>query len=114
MVMQAFLIILVLVLVLVAVFAIQNPGIILVNFFNLTFTTSLLVVIIASFGVGILAAILGGVPSWLRNRRRIQELEAERASLQGRLKASHPGGQTPEAQAPAAPGPPPEFPKVAP
>jgi uncharacterized integral membrane protein len=114
MIMQAFLIILVVVLVLVAVFAIQNPGIIMVNFFNMTVSTSLLVVIIASFGVGILAALLGGVPSWLRNRRRVKELEAERASLQSRLEASHPGDRKPEEQPPAAPRSPSEFPKAAP
>jgi uncharacterized integral membrane protein len=112
--MQAFLIILVLVLVLVAVFAIQNPGIIMVNFFNMTVSTSLLVVIIASFGVGILAALLGGVPSWLRNRRRVKELEAERASLQSRLEVPHPGDRKPEEPPPPAPHSPSEFPKAAP
>lgn len=113
--MQAFLIILVVLLALVAAFAVQNPGIILVHFLGLTAYTSLLVVIIASFGVGILAAVLGGAPAWWRKRRRIRELEAEVSSLRIRLEeASRPGDRRPEERPPAAPSPAPEIPKATP
>lgn len=78
--MNAILVLLVLVLGLVALFAVQNPGIITVNFLSVSGRTSLLAVIVTAFALGVAAAILGGVPSWLRRRRRIRELEAEVAA----------------------------------
>ncbi len=78
--MNAILVLLVLLLGLVALFAVQNPGIIVVNFLGLSGRTSLLAVIVAAFALGVAAALLGGIPSWLRRRRRIRDLEAELAA----------------------------------
>ncbi len=78
--MNAILVLLVVVLGLVALFAVQNPGIITVNFLSVSGRTSLLAVIVTSFALGVAAAFLGGIPSWMRRRRRIRELEAEIAS----------------------------------
>ena len=90
--MKAILLLLVIVLGLVALFAVQNPGIIPVNFLSLSGRTSLLVVIVLAFASGVAAAFLGGVPSWLRRRRRIRDLEAELAAL--RKSPSPPPPQT--------------------
>ena len=79
--MRAILLLIIVLLAMVAAFAIQNPGIITVNFFHLSTATSLLVVIIAGFGAGVLVGFLGGIPASLRRGRRIRELEAEVASL---------------------------------
>lgn len=81
-------IVLIVLLALVAAFAIQNPGIITVRFMNLTGDTSLLVVIVAGFGAGVLGGWLVGLPGFFRRRseaaaasKRIRELEAEVADL---------------------------------
>jgi len=78
--MRAVLVLLVIVLALVAAFAVQNPGIVTVRFIHLSANTSLLVVIVLSFGVGILVGWLAGIPASLRRARRIRELEAEVAA----------------------------------
>lgn len=77
--MKAILVLLIVVLGIVALFAVQNPGIITVNFLSLSGRTSLLVVIVVAFALGVAAGFLGGVPSSLRRRRKIRELEGELA-----------------------------------
>jgi len=86
--MKAVLLVLVALLAVVAAFAIQNPGIITVRFMHLTGDTSLLVVIVAGFGAGVLGGWLAGLPGSFRRRseaaaaaRRIRELEAEVGDL---------------------------------
>jgi uncharacterized integral membrane protein len=79
--MRAVLILIILLLALVAGFAVQNPGILTVHFLHLSASTSLLVVIVVAFGIGVLVGFLGGMPSSLRRGRRVRELEAELASL---------------------------------
>jgi len=81
-------IVLIVLLALVAAFAVQNPGIITVRFMQLTGDTSLLVVIVAGFGAGVLGGWLAGLPASFRRRseasaaaKRIRELEAESADL---------------------------------
>lgn len=78
--MRLVLVLLVIVMGLFAAFAIQNPGIITVKFFTLSGNTSLLVVIVAAFGAGLLVGFLPGIPSSLRRSRRIRELESELAA----------------------------------
>jgi len=82
------LIVLVLLLAVVAAFAVQNPGIINVRFLHVSGSTSLLVVIVASFAAGVLGGWLAGLPGYFRRRagtsaanKRIQELEIEVAAL---------------------------------
>jgi len=79
--MRATLILIVVLLAVVAGFAVQNPGIITVQFLHLSASTSLLVVIVVAFGIGVLVGFLGGVPASLRRGRRVRELEEEVASL---------------------------------
>ena len=78
--MKAVLVILVIVLGLVAAFAVQNPGIVTVRFLHLSAATSILVVIVVSFGAGLLAGFLAGTPASFRRARRIRELTAEVAA----------------------------------
>lgn len=78
--MRIVLVILVLLMGIVAVFAIQNPGIVTINFFNYYAETSILVVIIVAFGAGVLVGFLPGIPSAFRRKRRIRELEADLAA----------------------------------
>ena len=77
-------IVLIALLALVAAFAVQNPGIITVKFMQYRGDTSLLVVIVAGFGAGVLGGWLAGLPGYFRRRteaaaaaKRIRELEAE-------------------------------------
>ncbi len=79
--MRLVLILLVVLMGIVALFAIQNPGIITVKFFNYYVDTSILVVIIVAFGLGVLVGFLPGFPTAFRRSRRIKELEAELAAL---------------------------------
>ncbi|NNG47248.1 MAG: LapA family protein [Deltaproteobacteria bacterium] len=65
---------------LVAVFAIQNPGIVTVNFFNYYAETSILIVIVAAFGAGVIVGFLPGIPASFKRRRRIRELESDLAA----------------------------------
>lgn len=74
--MRSVLILLVVVMGLVAAFAIQNPGIVTVQFFTLSASTSILVIIVAAFGAGVLVGFLPGIPTALRRRKRIRELES--------------------------------------
>jgi len=62
-------------------FAIQNPGIVTVRFLNYSGDTSILVVIIAAFGAGVLVGFLPGIPASIRRARRIRELESDLAGL---------------------------------
>ena len=78
--MRAVLVLLVIVLALVAAFAVQNPGIVTVRFLHLSGETSLLVIIVLSFGAGLLAGWLAGIPVSFRRTRRIRALEAEVAA----------------------------------
>jgi uncharacterized integral membrane protein len=75
------LIVLVVLLGVVAMFAIQNPGIVTVRFLNYSGDTSILVVIIAAFGAGVLVGFLPGIPASIRRARRIRELESDLAGL---------------------------------
>lgn len=86
-------IVLIVLLALVATFAVQNPGIITVRFMQFTGDTSLLVVIVAGFGAGVLGGWLAGLPGSFRRRseaaaasKRIRELEAEIADLNRTVK----------------------------
>lgn len=79
--MRIVLVIVVFLLAVVAAFAVQNPGIITVQFLHLSASTSLLMVIVVAFGIGVLVGFLGGVPTSLRKGRRVRELEEEIASL---------------------------------
>jgi uncharacterized membrane protein YciS (DUF1049 family) len=86
--MKLSMIVLIVLLALVAAFAVQNPGIITVRFLQFTGDTSLLVVIVAGFGAGVLGGWLAGLPGFFRRRteaaaaaRRIRELEAEVGDL---------------------------------
>jgi uncharacterized integral membrane protein len=95
--MKAVLLVLVALLGLVAAFAVQNPGIIVVRFLTYSGYTSLLVVIVAAFGAGVVSAGLAGLPGYFRRRsdagaaaRRIRELEAEVGNLK-----ENPGGPKP-------------------
>ncbi|HEY5765774.1 MAG TPA: LapA family protein [Candidatus Deferrimicrobiaceae bacterium] len=80
--MRAILILLVVVMGLVAAFAIQNPGIVTVQFFTLSASTSVLVIIVAAFGAGVLVGFLPGIPAAFRRRKRIRELESALAKEQ--------------------------------
>jgi uncharacterized integral membrane protein len=82
------LVVLVFLLAVVAAFAVQNPGVIAVRFLNYTWPTSLLIVIVAAFGAGVVAGWLAVLPGSFRRRseisaanRRIQALEIEVAAL---------------------------------
>ena len=78
--MRLILIVLIVLLGVVAMFAIQNPGVVTVRFLNYYADTSILVVIVFAFGVGVLVGLLPGIPTAFRRKRRIRELEAELAA----------------------------------
>ncbi len=78
--MRLILVVLVILMGIVAVFAIQNPGIVTVNFFNYYAQTSILVVIVVAFGAGVLVGFLPGIPAAFRRKRRIRELESDLAA----------------------------------
>lgn len=97
--MKAALFVLVVLLALVAVFAVQNPGTIVVRFLTVSVGTSLVVVIALSLAAGVLAGGMARLPAFFRRRaeaaaaaRRIRELEAEVAKLK-----ENAGGAAPSA-----------------
>jgi uncharacterized integral membrane protein len=79
--MRGVLLLIVALLLLVAVFALQNPGVIPVRFLKYSADTSLLAVIVVSFGIGIVVGFLCSIPSSFRNRKKVRSLEAEVSSL---------------------------------
>jgi len=78
--MRLILIVLIVLLGVVAMFAIQNPGVVTVRFLNYYADTSILIVIVVSFGLGVLVGLLPGIPTAFRRKRRIRELEADLAA----------------------------------
>ncbi|MBK5094850.1 MAG: LapA family protein [Deltaproteobacteria bacterium] len=78
--MRLVLIVLVILMGLFAMVAIQNPGIVTINFFNYFTETSILVVIVAAFGAGVIVGFLPGIPASFKRRRRIRELESDLAA----------------------------------
>ena len=95
--MKAVLIVLVVLLALVATFAVQNPGVIVVHFLTFSGYTSLLVVIVAGIGAGVLGGWLAGLPGVFRRRseasaaaKRIRDLEAEVGELKKIVQNSTP------------------------
>jgi uncharacterized membrane protein YciS (DUF1049 family) len=102
--MKLSMIVLIVLLAIVAAFAVQNPGIITVKFLQYSGDTSLLVVIVAGFGAGVLGGWLAGLPGFFRRRseataaaKRIRELEAEVGDLKKAAAATapSPAGKTP-------------------
>lgn len=79
--MTAALLLILLLLALVAAFAVQNPGILTVHFLHLSVSTSLLVVIVIAFVIGVAVGLLWLIPSSLRCRRKVRELRAELDSI---------------------------------
>ena len=77
--MRLVLIVLVILMGVVALFAIQNPGVVKVNFFNYYAETSILVLIVVAFGGGVIVGFLPGIPASIRRKRRIRELESDLA-----------------------------------
>jgi hypothetical protein len=70
---------------------VQNPGVIVFRFLSYSGYTSLLVVIVAAFAIGVVSAVLAGLPGFFRRRseaavaaKRIRELEAEVGDLKGK------------------------------
>jgi uncharacterized integral membrane protein len=83
---------LIVLLALVAVFTVQNPEVVNVRFLGFAGKTLLLVVIVASFGAGVLGAGIAGLPRYFRRRseaaaakRRSRELEAEVKTLKAEI-----------------------------
>ena len=88
--MRGVLFLIVALLLVVAVFALQNPGIIPVRFLTVSGDTSLLAVIVVSFGIGIVVGFLCGIPTSFRHRKKIRELQAQLSSLRKPPGASPP------------------------
>jgi len=78
--MRLVLVVLVVLLGLVAIFAIQNPTEVPIRFFQYSQNTNIVVVIFAAFGAWVLVGLLPGIPTSIRRRRRIRELEADLAA----------------------------------
>jgi uncharacterized integral membrane protein len=78
--MRLILIVLVVLLGGVAMFAMQNQDPVTVQFLAYYTKTSILVVIVAAFGTGVLVGLLPGIPTAFRRKRRIRELEADLAA----------------------------------
>lgn len=66
------------------VFALQNSEVIIVNFINWAFESSLALLLVLTFAAGMLAGVFSSIPAFWRKaktnriqKRRIQELERE-------------------------------------
>ena len=73
---------------LVAIFALQNADEVTVRFLVWTFQTSVVIVILASAGMGALLAALLSLPQTLRARRRMKESEEKLERLSRQLGGS--------------------------
>ena len=61
--------------ILAVVFALQNPQQATVDLFTTTFQGSTALILIVTFAIGVLVGILGAIPGWLRNRRKVNSLQ---------------------------------------
>lgn len=67
--------------VLAVVFALQNPGFTDVSLGAWDIRGSTALILMVTFGVGVLVGLLATVPTLVRRKRRIKQLERDRADL---------------------------------
>lgn len=60
--------------ILAVIFALQNPGFIEVTLFGLGYEGSKALVLILTFTVGVIVGVLGTLPGYIRNRRKVNSL----------------------------------------
>lgn len=68
----------------IVIFALQNSEVIIVNFINWAFESSLALLLVVTFAAGMLAGLFSSIPAFWRKakanraqKKRIQELERE-------------------------------------
>lgn len=69
--------VLILIAILVAIFAVQNSTVVSLSFFNYHFESSLVVVVLLSFALGIISGIVYMLPSLLKKHIQISGLKKE-------------------------------------
>lgn len=70
-------VILILIAILVAIFAVQNSVVVSLSFFNYKFESSLVVVVLLSYALGIISGIVYMLPSLLKKHFQISGLKKE-------------------------------------
>ncbi|GAB4431221.1 MAG: hypothetical protein OHK0040_00370 [bacterium] len=70
-------IVLILIAIVIAVFAVQNATVVSLSFFNYHFESSLVVVVLLSFALGIISGIVYMLPSLLKKHFQISGLKKE-------------------------------------
>lgn len=70
-------IVIILIAILVAIFSVQNSAIVSLSFFNYRFESSLVVVVLLSFALGIICGIVYMLPSLLKKHIQISGLKKE-------------------------------------
>ncbi len=83
----------------VALFAIQNAAPVAIRFGFWSVDTSLVVVILVAAALGAVCASLLGLPSWIRDRRRLRQQARELDAL----RAARPSAPKPPSEPPSHP-----------
>ncbi|MHB9155214.1 MAG: LapA family protein [Endomicrobiales bacterium] len=83
--MQLILILSLLIVAAAVVFAVQNAAPVSVAFFSWNFESSLALLLLAAFCLGVAASLLASLPSWLRARKRLKEKDRAIKDLQDNL-----------------------------
>ena len=82
--------------ILVAVFAIQNAGVVEISFLGWTWQASLALVVLATFGVGILIGYLASLPSTFRKGKELRHQKQKVAALESTVPSEPEPPEVPE------------------
>ncbi|MEW6456750.1 MAG: LapA family protein [Acidobacteriota bacterium] len=88
--MQLFLIMTLIVSIITVIFAIQNSEIIGIRFLIWKFKGSLALILLISFGLGIITSLLASIPSVLKNKKKISNLQHRIQEMENQLPEKQP------------------------
>ena len=83
------------------IFALQNPQATEVQVGTLAFQGSTALVLLVTFALGVIVGLLGALPGWIRNRRKVNALR--KTIAEERVETTHSKTQTTTEEAPAEP-----------
>lgn len=91
--------------ILAVIFALQNPQPMAVEVGTLNFEGSTALILLVTFAIGVVVGLLGALPGWIRNRRKVNSLRKTIADERVESVRRERTEKTTERHEPAAPPP---------
>ena len=83
------------------IFALQNPQVAEVEVGTLAFRGSTALILLVTFALGVVVGLLGALPGWIRNRRKVNALR--KTIAEERVETTQSRARTTESAPPATP-----------